>query len=169
MCDYDQPILLYMLFITIRFQLWSLIRTQLPISRCRRPVAIFYSFVFRSREAQVYKYRKRQEKEETKDAQSLLQRTFAHNKSLLGSWKIQSSKNMLSIVEGSRLNDALFLNQTFPYHSSSFLYYYPTFIIIIGATLSGVLRYTSSECFFYISLPSFLFPLLFVIHGILRR
>lgn len=57
---------------------------------------------------------KRQEKEEKKNAQSLLRRTFAHKKSLLDSWKIQSSENMLSfLVEGGRRNDTLFLNKIF--------------------------------------------------------
>lgn len=47
MCDYDQPILLYMLFIIVRFQLWSLIRTRLSLLRCWRPVAIcFTPFLF---------------------------------------------------------------------------------------------------------------------------
>ncbi|PTB35807.1 hypothetical protein M441DRAFT_294016 [Trichoderma asperellum CBS 433.97] len=36
-------ILLYMLFIIVRFQPWSFIRTQISIFRCRRPVAIFFT------------------------------------------------------------------------------------------------------------------------------
>lgn len=80
-------ILLYMLFIIVRFQPWSFIRTQLSIFRCRRPVAIFFTLFAAAtlKSINTTNKQKRQEKETKMRKACLLRRTCVPNKSLLDS------------------------------------------------------------------------------------
>ncbi|KAL7966169.1 hypothetical protein HDV63DRAFT_176249 [Trichoderma sp. SZMC 28014] len=122
MCDYDQPILLYMLFIIIRFQLWSLIRTRLSLTLLTARCHVLYSFF--STAATLMSRRTGKGQEEA----GLLRLTFVYNKSLLDSWKsIQREYAVYSGVAVSSIHSfstrlslsLLFFSPILPY-----LYYY---------------------------------------------
>lgn len=131
-----------MLFIIVRFQLWSFIRTQLSILRCRRPVAIFFTLFFfflffaAATLKSINTTKKRQEKRKKEPRlhkACLLRRTCVHVKSLLDSWKILVQREY-AVYSGGRPSQRYTLSQPdFSLQfSSSFLRYYPTYIIIIG-------------------------------------
>jgi hypothetical protein len=87
----------------------------------------------------------------------LLRRACAHKKSLLDSWKIQSSENILSILEGGRLNDTLFLNRI-----SLPLYFFSPLLPARYYYLWGIHHLEFKDVLYLsvfstISLPSFLF------------